>query len=219
VAGLHTHTGIPGAKRAAARAVTALALIAAMTACTAPRYYTEADRAALRAPIAPSAEPAEPQPARPARAAKRVPRPPEPPTADKVVVVKSARELRLLADGNVFARYPIALGGEPVGPKRRRGDQRTPEGRYVLDWRNPESVYYRAIHISYPAPRDRRYARRHDLDPGDGIMIHGLPEKYRWMGEHHVQADWTNGCIAVTNAEMDRIWKRVPDGTPILIQP
>lgn len=216
--GRQRHAGARRTWRHLAGLGAALALLAGAVGCTAESYYTEADRAALRDAVESRDAPAEPS-AAPAPAPQPAPRPPEPPTADKVVVAKSARELRLLADGNVFARYPVALGKNPVGPKRRRGDQRTPEGRYVLDWRNPDSVYYRSIHISYPAPRDRRYARRNGLDPGDGIMIHGLPEKYRWMGEHHVQADWTNGCIAVTNAEIERIWRRVPDGTPIVIHP
>ena len=194
-----------------------LAVLVGTVGCTASSYYTAADRAALREPQGESGDVADRRTAAPEP--QPPPLPPSPPRADKVVVIKSERELRLIADGDIFARYRIALGGNPVGPKRRRGDERTPEGRYVLDWRNPESTYYRAIHISYPAPRDRRYAERHGLDPGDGIMIHGLPEKYRWMGEHHAGADWTNGCIAVTNAEMDRIWNRVPPNTPIVIHP
>ena len=217
--GRQRHAGNRDRWRRIAAGSAALTLFAGAMGCTAPSYYSETDRSTLRGNGDARSAPEEPNAATKTTAAEAIPRPPEPPTADKVVVIKSARELRLLADGNVFARYPIALGKNPEGHKRRRGDQRTPEGRYVLDRRNPDSIYHRSIHISYPDARDRRYAQRHGLDPGDGIVIHGLPEKYRWMGEHHVQADWTNGCIAVTNAEIERIWKRVPDGTPIVIHP
>lgn len=139
--------------------------------------------------------------------------------ADKVLVLKSDRKLLLLDNGEPFVTFEVALGREPVGPKRREGDGRTPEGLYHLDWRNPDSQYYRSIHVSYPAARDIRRARQAGVDPGDNIMIHGLPEEFAWMDEHHALKDWTEGCIAVTNAEMDVIWNRVPDGTPIEIRP
>jgi len=207
--------------RRGAGALAAL-LVFGLAACTAPRYYDADDRAALEAdestpePMADAGD----TPAVTTRApAPRIPQPPDPPTADKVVVRKGERELRLVSDGDVFARYRIALGGNPVGHKRKEGDQRTPEGRYTLDWRNDDSDFHRSIHISYPAPRDRRRAAAEGVDPGDNIMIHGLPPKYDWMGENHANADWTDGCIAVSNAEIDRIWKRVPNGTPIVIHP
>jgi len=139
--------------------------------------------------------------------------------ADKVLVLKSDRKLLLLDNGEPFASFEVALGREPVGPKRQEGDGRTPEGFYHLDWRNPDSQYYRSIHVSYPAGRDIRRARQAGVDPGDSIMIHGLPEDFAWMGTRHTREDWTEGCIAVTNAEMDVIWNRVPDGTPIEIRP
>lgn len=212
-------TGARSIRRVARGLAASLAM--AVAACTAPQYYDAADRAALHSE-APAADAA----AEPATAAEtthapepRMPLPPDPPRADKVVVLKGERELRLVSDGDVFARYRIALGGNPVGHKRQEGDQRTPEGRYTLDWRTNDSDYYRAIHISYPAPRDRRRAAAEGVDPGSSIMIHGLPPKYEWMGEHHANADWTDGCIAVSNAEIDRIWKRVPNGTPIVIHP
>ncbi len=144
---------------------------------------------------------------------------PAPRLADKVLVLKSARRLLLLDNGEPFATFEVALGREPVGPKRQEGDGRTPEGLYHLDWRNPDSQYYRSMHVSYPAARDIRRARQAGVDPGDSIMIHGLPEDFAWMGARHTREDWTEGCIAVTNAEMDLIWNRVPDGTPIEIRP
>lgn len=141
----------------------------------------------------------------------------EPPRkpVDRVVVIKSARVLYLYADGLVVNRFAISLGGQPVGDKRRRGDQRTPEGIYILDWRNPDSQFHRSLHISYPNARDRARARAHGVDPGDNIMIHGQPD-YAFSKR---TGDWTHGCIAVSNRAMDIIWKRVPLGTPIEIHP
>lgn len=149
---------------------------------------------------------------------------PAPPTAlplkaDEVVVVKSTRRLMLLRDGQVLRTYRVALGSDPVGDKLRDGDGRTPEGHYVLDWRKPDSEYYRAIHISYPDRLDVAQARAAGVPPGDSIMIHGLPENYAWLGARHARYDWTEGCIAVSNAEMDEIWRAVDDGTPIEIRP
>lgn len=139
--------------------------------------------------------------------------------ADKVVVHKAARRLLLLRNGEVVKSYRIALGQNPAGPKQRQGDGRTPEGRYSLDWRNPESRFYRSIHVSYPSARDISRARQRGLPPGGNIMIHGLPEGLEVIGATHAKWDWTDGCIAVTNAEMDEIWSRVEDGTPIQILP
>ncbi|GAB4269468.1 MAG: L,D-transpeptidase family protein [Deferrisomatales bacterium] len=139
--------------------------------------------------------------------------------ADKVLVVKSERRLHLLKDGRPVRTYPVALGQEPVGPKQRRGDKRTPEGTYVLDWRNPRSKFYRAIHISYPNREDLERARSKRVSPGGQIMIHGLPRGLEKLGELHALVDWTEGCIAVTNTQMDEIWRLVPNGTPIEIRP
>ncbi len=145
--------------------------------------------------------------------------PAEPAQVDRVLVLKSERELRLLAGGQTLRAYPVALGSAPDGPKRQIGDGRTPEGLYVLDWRNPDSRFYRSIHISYPGPADRERARQLGVDPGGAIMIHGLPNGKGWIGPEHTRFDWTDGCIAVTNAEMDEIWAMVADGTPIEILP
>ncbi len=138
----------------------------------------------------------------------------DPGPADEVVVDKSDRELKLLRDGEVVASFPVALGFAPEGHKQQEGDGRTPEGRYVLDWRNPDSKFYRSIHISYPRPRDRERARERGVAPGGAIFIHGTPRLAALFRD-----DWTAGCIAVSNAAMDIIWNSVADGTPITIRP
>jgi murein L,D-transpeptidase YafK len=143
----------------------------------------------------------------------------EPHKADLVVVRKSKRTLQLMRDGRPFKTYPIALGPKPEGPKRQAGDGRTPEGVYTLDWRNPNSNFYRAIHVSYPAPHDEEPARRWGVPAGGLIMIHGLPNGVPAQRVGHPWNDWTNGCIAVTNREMDEIWSLVEDGTTIIIYP
>jgi murein L,D-transpeptidase YafK len=139
--------------------------------------------------------------------------------ADKILVKKEARRLYLLKAGAVVREYPIMLGDVPEGPKRERGDQRTPEGRYVIDWRNPQSRFHKALHISYPSVADRLLAAAADTDPGGDIMIHGLPNKPRLSPSRYLQVDWTDGCIAVANPHMDEIWEAVADGTPIEILP
>ena len=138
---------------------------------------------------------------------------------DKVLVLKSERELHLIRDDRRVATYRISLGPEPKGHKLFAGDNRTPEGRYHLDWRNPESDYYRSIHISYPNREDREKARAWGQDPGGNIMIHGLPNDAGDWAFAFEGLDWTDGCIAVNNRAMDEIWRRVTIGTPIEIQP
>ncbi len=139
--------------------------------------------------------------------------------ADKVLVLKGERRLLLLRGGTVLQSYRIALGRAPKGHKVREGDSRTPEGEYVLDWRNPESRFYRSLHISYPNPTDRERAQRLGVPPGGDIMIHGLPGDRGEIGADHAKWDWTEGCIAVTNAQIDEIWHAVADGTGIEIRP
>lgn len=132
--------------------------------------------------------------------------------ADEVFVSKACRLLYLLKDGKAFRCYPIQLGQNPVGAKLREGDKRTPEGRYIIDWRNPKSKYYLSLHISYPNEEDQMRAKKHGYDPGFDIMIHGTNDDC--LGK----SDWTHGCIAVTNREMKEIFELVPDHTPIWIQ-
>jgi murein L,D-transpeptidase YafK len=139
--------------------------------------------------------------------------------ADRVVVLKKERTLQLLSQGKVIKAYKVALGGDPVGAKTRQGDHKTPEGLYVLDARNAHSQFYKAIHISYPSVRDREAARHNGVSPGGDVFVHGLPSGYAWVGTSHRLKDWTDGCIAVTNGEMDEIWKAVANGTPIEIRP
>ncbi|MBC2858224.1 murein L,D-transpeptidase family protein [Stappia sp. 28M-7] len=144
----------------------------------------------------------------------------EEPRVEKVLVEKGERRLQLLdASGAVLKSYTIALGGDPLGHKQREGDGRTPEGRYTIDWRNPQSAYHLSLHISYPDQDDTRRANERSEDPGGMIMIHGMRNGLGWLGFLHQYVDWTDGCIAVTNAEMDEIWRLVPNGTPIEIRP
>lgn len=142
--------------------------------------------------------------------------------ADQVVVKKSQRKLELHNNGRVVREYRVALGGSPDGHKYREGDQRTPIGDYMLNWRNPNSNFYKSIHISYPSERDRAVSRTLGYsNPGGMIMIHGLPNYVHSeaLRQQYANRDWTQGCIAVQNHEMDEIWAMVRDGTPIKILP
>jgi murein L,D-transpeptidase YafK len=139
--------------------------------------------------------------------------------ADKVVVSKKDHTLELFDHGTLLKKYKVALGGEPAGRKERQGDHKTPEGIYVLDRRNEHSQFYRSLHVSYPNAEDRARAQQAGANPGGDIMVHGLPNGFGWLGSSHRMRDWTDGCIAVTNEEMDEIWRTVPDGTPIEIKP
>ncbi len=139
--------------------------------------------------------------------------------ASAVLVDKSNRSLRLLNDGKTLREYSISLGKQPVGHKLYEGDQRTPEGRYILDWRNSNSKFYRSLHVSYPNRRDAARAHKLGKSPGGNIMIHGLPNEFHYAPWLYKGKDWTDGCIAVNNTEMDEIWEMVDDGTPIIILP
>ncbi|CAN7415000.1 L,D-transpeptidase family protein [Mesorhizobium sp. LjNodule214] len=138
---------------------------------------------------------------------------------DLVRVDKSERRLELVGDGKILRTYGIALGGDPVGQKHREGDQRTPEGRYLLDWRNPDSIAHKSIHISYPNTEEMAAAKAAGVDPGGMIMLHGQPNGYGWWIWLLQLVDWTDGCIAVTDSDMNEIWAMVADGTPIEIGP
>jgi len=139
--------------------------------------------------------------------------------ADRVLVLKKERTLQLLSQGKVIKSYKVALGRDPVGPKTRQGDHKTPEGIYILDSRNAHSQFYKSIHISYPSVKDRAAARQNGVSAGGDVFVHGLPNGYGWVGASHRLKDWTDGCIALTNKEMDEIWMAVADGTPIEIRP
>ena len=139
--------------------------------------------------------------------------------ADRLVVNKSRRELLLYRSEKVIRAYKVALGRNPVGPKLRKGDSKTPEGIYTISGRNAASAYHRSLRVSYPNAADRVRSRRQGLDPGGDIMIHGLPNGQGFVGPAHRLFDWTDGCIAVTDPEIEEIWHLVPDGTPIQINP
>jgi murein L,D-transpeptidase YafK len=125
----------------------------------------------------------------------------------------------LLSQDKVLKIYKIALGGNPKGPKERQGDNKTPEGTYVIDSRNRDSAYHLSLHISYPSEKDRKRARELGVSPGGDIMIHGLKNGFSWMGVLHRESDWTKGCIAVTDEEIEEIAALVPNGTAVEIRP
>lgn len=139
--------------------------------------------------------------------------------ADQIVVYKSKRMMYLMKDGHILRKYRIALGKNPLGHKLEWGDFRTPEGRYRINLKNGNSSFYRSLRISYPDNSDADVAAALDVPPGDWIMIHGMPNDRNAAIMHHPERDWTNGCIAVTNREMDEIWRLVQVGTPINIWP
>jgi murein L,D-transpeptidase YafK len=145
--------------------------------------------------------------------------PPAPPRVDSILILKQAHLLELISNGRPIRTYKVALGRGGLAPKEKEGDARTPEDRYIIDSRNPASHYYKALHISYPNAADRRRAAAQGVPPGGAIMIHALPNGLAYLGSTHRLYDWTLGCVAVTDAEMDEIWNLVPTGTPVEIRP
>jgi murein L,D-transpeptidase YafK len=141
------------------------------------------------------------------------------PHADRIIIHKKTRTMELMHAGQMIKSYKIALGGEPLGPKTRQGDHRTPEGVYVIDSRNAHSQFHRSLHISYPNAADRERARKLGVSTGGDIYIHGLPNGYGFIGAAHRARDWTDGCVAVTDQEIEEIWGLVENGTPVEIQP
>jgi|SRR5580658_584546 murein L,D-transpeptidase YafK len=139
--------------------------------------------------------------------------------ADRIVIEKSAHRLTLYSGTRVLESYAVALGAGGTAPKTEAGDRRTPEGRYRVDGRNPHSAYHLSLHLSYPEARDLRAAAAEGVRPGGNIMIHGLPNGLGAIGSRHRAVDWTAGCIAVTDGEIEEIWRSVPDGTPVEIKP
>ncbi len=140
-------------------------------------------------------------------------------TIDSVLVIKKQRIMMLLKGGDIVKTYRISLGKDPVGHKVKEGDKKTPEGTYYIESRKADSKYYRALKISYPNETDRQKASDMGVSPGGLIMIHGLPKDLESVGRSHRLLDWTDGCIAVTNEEMDQLWDLVPVGIPVIIQP
>jgi murein L,D-transpeptidase YafK len=138
---------------------------------------------------------------------------------DAVMVDKSDAQLYLIKQGRKYATYPVTFGGEAKGHKQQKGDERTPEGHYTLGYKNSNSAYYKSIHISYPNAQDRENARKRGVDPGGDIMIHGQANGWGWASIVVQLFNWTNGCIALKNSDMDRVWEAVDPGTPIEIRP
>ena len=138
---------------------------------------------------------------------------------DKVLIEKKKRRLTLISEGKAIKTYKIALGGDPIGPKERRGDKKTPEGIYTIASRNRHSDYHLSLRISYPNEKDIKRAKELGVSPGGDIMIHGIKNGLAWLGGFHSEIDWTEGCIAVTNKEMEEIARLVPNGTPVEIRP
>jgi murein L,D-transpeptidase YafK len=141
------------------------------------------------------------------------------PSVDRIEVYKGKRELRLLQNERLVKTYRVALGRQPVGKKESAGDNRTPEGTYIIDFVKRDSKFHRALHISYPNDSDALEAGLKGKTPGGDIMIHGLPGESKLVKRIHDQMDWTRGCIAVTNPEIEEIASKVRPGTPIVIYP
>jgi len=139
--------------------------------------------------------------------------------ADKVLIEKRERRLTLLSKGEILKTYKIALGGNPIGPKERQGDNKTPEGIYIIDSRNRNSQYHLSLRISYPNEKDKKRAKELGVSPGGDIMIHGIKNGLSWVGDLHTGVDWTKGCIAVSDEEIEEIDRLVPIGTIVEIRP
>lgn len=192
----------------------ALALHAAVPADTAPVVLASASTApAAVATAAPAKRSRKLSPLESAMSRKKTF------SADSMVLDKSERRLTMFHRGEVVRTFNVALGKNPVGAKMRRGDGRTPEGLYFIEGRNPQSKYHLSLRISYPADKDRQRAAARRVSPGGDIMIHGLPPAFADVGALHRQQDWTEGCIAVTNDEIEELWRAIPDGARILIKP
>jgi murein L,D-transpeptidase YafK len=139
-------------------------------------------------------------------------------SVDRIVIEKSKRTLTLMDGAKIVKTYKVALGGQPAGAKDRQGDHKTPEGIYSVDAKNAHSQFYKALHISYPNQTDRGHAHKLGLSPGGDVEIHGLGAKWGWIGAKHRLTDWTDGCVAVTNEEIDEIYPQIKVGTPVEIR-
>ena len=142
-----------------------------------------------------------------------------PQKADSILILKKDHRMELLSGGKVIRTYKVALGQGGLQPKVRQGDGRTPEGHYIIDAKYAASQYHKALHISYPNAEDRKRAAKLGVSPGGSILIHGLPNGKGYVGAAHRLYDWTLGCVAVTDEEIDEIWELVPVGTPVEIRP
>jgi murein L,D-transpeptidase YafK len=140
-------------------------------------------------------------------------------TIDRILVEKSARKLTIFRDGKKLKSYRVALGRNPIGPKEQEGDMKTPEGIYAIDSRNSQSAFHLALYISYPSEADQTRAAEHGVPAGFDIMIHGIKNGLGWIGPFHRWHDWTVGCIALTDEEIEELWRVTPNGTPVEIRP
>lgn len=138
---------------------------------------------------------------------------------DRIVIRKSAHTMTLERNGHVLRTYKVALGGVPIGAKEQQDDHKTPEGQYFVDAKNAHSQFYMALHLSYPNAGDRARAKKLGVSPGRDVEIHGLGKKYGWIGARHRLTDWTDGCVAVTNEEIEEIFRMVAVGTPVELRP
>lgn len=139
--------------------------------------------------------------------------------ADLVVVMKSSNTLNLYKNQRLIQAFPVVFGASPIGHKQQEGDERTPEGRYTLDFKKADSAFYKAIHISYPNAQDVESAKKRGVSPGGAVMIHGQKNHFGWASFITQKFNWTNGCIALTNEDMEQVWQAVDAGTPIEIRP
>jgi murein L,D-transpeptidase YafK len=138
--------------------------------------------------------------------------------ADRILVVKSEHTLTLLSHGKAIKVYKVALGSGGLGPKDHEGDRKTPEGTYIIDRKNSRTLWHLTLHISYPNAADRARAVAEHLSPGGDIMIHGITKQFEYLGAMQANWDWTYGCIALSNPELDEVSRLVPIGTPIEIR-
>lgn len=139
--------------------------------------------------------------------------------ADLVVVYKSKKTLHLMSNNKVTYTFAVVFGNDPIGHKEQEGDERTPEGSYILDYKNAQSGYFKSIHISYPNEEDKMKAKSRGLQPGGNVMIHGQKNGFGWLSVVTQLFNWTNGCIALANKDMQIVWDEVKPGTPIQIYP
>ena len=140
--------------------------------------------------------------------------------ADKILIVKSSHSLQLIGQNRVLKSYSISLGGNPIGAKAQQGDEKTPEGKYRIDFKNPNSAYHLSLHISYPNSEDILQAKRLGVSPGGGIFIHGLPNAApKFLGGLHQLYDWTKGCVGMSNEEIEEVYRATPVGTEVEILP
>jgi murein L,D-transpeptidase YafK len=138
---------------------------------------------------------------------------------DRILILKSARTMTLESGGKPLKSFKVALGSQPVGAKQQQGDHKTPEGVYSVDAKNAHSQFYMALHLSYPSDEDKLRARKLGVSPGGDVEIHGLGKQYGWIGARQRLSDWTDGCVAVTNQEIEEISRLVPAGTLVEIRP